>query len=93
MRWWMKTESAQVSGTKVRVRPATRSAVALEQESFNYCPKYLFTYLFYISFHLSVVLIESYVFETETKFPTSCLIIVRYIVGRVEPDFIPANYP
>jgi len=29
MRWWMKTESAQVSGTKVRVRPATRSVVAL----------------------------------------------------------------
>ena len=38
MRWWMKTQSAQVSGTKVRVRPATRSAVALEQESFNHCP-------------------------------------------------------
>ena len=26
--WWMKTESAQVSGVSVRVRPATRSAVA-----------------------------------------------------------------
>jgi len=26
--WWMKTESAQVSGVRVRVRPATRSAIA-----------------------------------------------------------------
>ena len=91
MRWWMKTESAQVSGTKVRVRPATRSAVALEQESFNYCtitcsPTFLY---------IPSLLIESYVFETEREFSTfmqklHCQI---HIVGRVEPDFIPANYP
>jgi len=28
MSWWKKTVSAQVSGARVRVRPATRSAVA-----------------------------------------------------------------